>query len=167
MRRKRGGSERTRSCGTGEASAQQTLQEVGELERQLRDEMQSKLARQTVTQVAALTGQALRSLAFDPYRAKLVDQDLTALRKSLRAYPSDRLRLQTQGLLQASVWSAEPLRAEERDSLRQMLQETFAENGGSTASNCRQRSILPRSRACACRWAIQFMTERSATSWSC
>ncbi len=113
----------------GEASAQQTLQEVGELERQLRDEMQSKLARQTVTQVAALTGQALRSPAFDPYRAKLVDQDLTALRKSLRAYPSDRLRLQTQGLLQASVWSAEPLRAEERDSLRQMLQETFAENG--------------------------------------
>lgn len=113
----------------GEASAQQTLQEVGELERQLRDEMQSKLARQTVTQVAALTGQALRSPAFDPYRAKLVDQDLTALRKSLQAYPSDRLRLQTQGLLQASVWSAEPLRAEERDSLRQMLQETFAENG--------------------------------------
>ena len=113
----------------GEASAQQTLQEVGELEHQLRDEMQSKLARQTVTQVAALTGQALRSPAFDPYRAKLVDQDLTALRKSLQAYPSDRLRLQTQGLLQASVWSAEPLRAEERDSLRQMLQETFAENG--------------------------------------
>ena len=113
----------------GEASAQQTLQEVGELERQLRDEMQSKLARQTVTQVAELTGQALRSPAFDPYRAKLVDQDLTALRKSLQAYPSDRLRLQTQGLLQASVWSAEPLRAEERDSLRQMLQETFAENG--------------------------------------
>lgn len=95
----------------GEASAQQTLQEVGELEHQLRDEMQSKLARQTVTQVAALTGQALRSPAFDPYRAKLVDQDLTALRKSLQAYPSDRLRLQTQGLLQASVWSAEPLRA--------------------------------------------------------
>lgn len=113
----------------GEASAQQTLQEVGELEHQLRDEMQSKLARQTVTQVVALTGQALRSPAFDPYRAKLVDQDLTALRKSLQAYPSDRLRLQTQGLLQASVWSAEPLRAEERDSLRQMLQETFAENG--------------------------------------
>lgn len=111
----------------GQAVAAQVLSDVDDLERQLRDEMQTRITHQTVEKVAEKTREVLRMAEFDPYRAALVRQNLQSLQTLLRAYPSDQLRLQANGLLRASVTSAEPLRLEQRNMLRQLLQETFAD----------------------------------------
>ena len=109
----------------GKAEAELVLEDVNVLEQQLRDEMHTEIQRDMVCQVADLTGQTLQEQAFDPYREALVIRELQELEKILRAYPSDVLRLEEAAVLKVTITSYEALSADQRDTIKKMLQECF------------------------------------------
>ena len=112
-------------------AAREVLDEATAEEEQLRHQMQRRFCHDTVTQVAAETGELLRQEAYAPARAALRRRCLAELGEKLTATPNDLLRMERQGRLELTVTGAEPLTEDELHTLetairqRLTLPETF------------------------------------------
>ncbi len=116
------------SAESGEESrrqAQELLSGVSSAEDQMRSEMRHRVSADTIRQVAALTGEALRGGEFEQEKQALTDSFIEQIKGLISAMPSDVLTMNELKKLDISISSAEPLSEEEMKRLTQIICETF------------------------------------------
>ena len=111
----------------GRTSVAHTLQEIGEYEQQLREQMQTQLQHDMISKTAALTAEVLGGENFHDCRRVLADNDLKQLQENLRIYPSDQLKIAETGVLDVQVHVAEALAPVQQRKLRQLVQDAVAQ----------------------------------------
>jgi len=109
----------------GELEAKSIIEGAAKSETQLREEMQSRVERDTLKQVAAVTGEVLRRGSFENAKQALNEAFIEQIKELVSAMPSDILNMNELKKLDISISSAEPLSEEEMTRLTRIICETF------------------------------------------